>query len=140
MKATPGSIGYSASAFAAGAGLKAARLKNAAGTFVRATTLAIGAAAETTVAGLAADFRQNPVVNAPGVNAYPIVVYAYMLLPVDQPDRTIGGALVALLGWCLTSGQADAAQEGYAALPGGVQTRALAALHGITSGGAAIWP
>jgi phosphate transport system substrate-binding protein len=140
VKATSGSIGYAASTFAAGAGLRAARLKNAAATFVRPTTLAISAAAETTVAGLAPDFRQQPVVNAPGVNAYPIIVYAYVLLPVDQPNPMIGGALVALLGWCLTTGQADAAQEGYAALPGGVQTRALAALHGITTAGAAIWP
>lgn len=140
VRATPGAIGYAASTYAAGAGVGTVKLRNSAGNFVRATTLAIAAAGETSVAGLPADFRQKPLVDAPGVNAYPIVVYAYLLVPVEQPDRSIGEAVVALLGWCLTTGQADAAQQGFAALPGGVQAKALAALHGITAGGAAIWP
>jgi len=140
VKATPGAIGYAASPFTAAAGLRTVGLRNPAGNFVRPTPLGIGAAGETSVAGMPADLRTGPVVNAPGVNAYPIVVYAYLVVRADQADRTTGEALVALLSWCLTSGQADAAQQGYGALPGGVQARALAALHGVTSGGAAIWP
>ena len=140
VKATKGAIGYAASPFTAEAGLRMVRLRNPAGNFVRPTPLGIGAAGETSVAAMAADLRTGPVVNAPGVNAYPIVVYAYLLVRADQADRATGEALVALLSWCLTSGQADAAQQGYGPLPGGVQARALAALHGVTSGGAAIWP
>ena len=140
VKTTSGGIGYAGSAFASKAGLRTAKLRNAAGNFVRATSLGIGAAGETVVAGLAPDLRQGPVVAAAGVNAYPIVVPAYVLVQADQADRAVGEALIAFLGWALTSGQADAAQAGFAALPGGIQAKALAALHGITSGGTPIWP
>jgi ABC-type phosphate transport system substrate-binding protein len=68
------------------------------------------------------------------------VLIAYLLVPLDQADRPTAQALVALLGWCLTTGQADAAQEGYAALPGGIQVKALAALHRVTGAGSPIWP
>ncbi len=140
VKAIEGTIGYAGSTIAGSAGLRTVKLKNPAGTFVRATSLAIGAAGETSVAGLLPDFRQPPVINAPGINAYPIVVYAFVLVRVEQADRTAGQALVAFLAWALTSGQADAPQAGFAALPGGVQSKALAELHRVTSGGSPIWP
>ena len=140
VKAVEGAIGYAGSTIAGSAGLRTVKLKNPAGTFVRATSLAIGAAGETSVAGLLPDFRQPPVINAPGINAYPIVVYAFVLVRVEQADRSAGQALVAFLAWALTSGQADAPQAGFAALPGGVQSKALAELHRVTSGGSPIWP
>ena len=140
VKAIEGAIGYAGSTIAGSAGLRTVKLKNPAGTFVRATSLAIGAAGETSVAGLLPDFRQTPVINAPGINAYPIVVYAFVLVRVEQADRAAGQALVAFLAWALTSGQVDAPQAGFAALPGGVQSKALAELHRVTSGGSPIWP
>jgi phosphate transport system substrate-binding protein len=140
VKASVGAIGYAASTFAAQAGLRTAKLRNQAGNFVRPTTLGIAAAGETSVAALTPDFREPPVVNAPGVNAYPIVLYADVLVRTEVPDHGTAQALVALFAWCLTTGQTDAAQAGYAALPGGVQLKALASLHAVTSGGTRVWP
>jgi len=44
------------------------------------------------------------------------------------------------MAWALTEGQTGEADLGYAALPAPVQEKALAELHQITSGGAAVWP
>jgi phosphate transport system substrate-binding protein len=140
VAAKAGAIGYVGLAYAGPAQLPTARLRNQAGSFVQASTLSIGAAGETGGAGFPADFRQPPVIDAPGINAYPIVTYVYFLVRVDQADAARGQALLALIAWAITTGQVDTARLGYAPLPGSVQQQVRAALHTVTSGGKPIWP
>ena len=47
---------------------------------------------------------------------------------------------MAFAAWALTQGQAMEEGLGFAPLPKDVQTKALDALHTITSGGSPIWP
>jgi len=140
VKQNPGGFGYVELNYAATAKLTAAKLKNADGKFVAGSTEGATAAADAAVSTFPADFRQAPIINGPGAGTYPIAAYTYLLVYVDQEDLAKGQALVSLIEWCLTEGQASEAQLGYAPLPASVQEKALAQLHLITSGGTAIWP
>jgi phosphate transport system substrate-binding protein len=137
---TRGAVGYTTLSAAAKAGLAAAALKNPAGQFVTASPTSIAASGDATAAGFPADFRSDPLVNAQGVHSYPIVAYAYLLIDKDQPDSATAQALISLITWSLTNGQADDGPNGYAPLPGVIQQKVLAALHTVTSGGTPVWP
>lgn len=140
VKQTPGAIGYVELSYAVKAKLPTVALKNAAGTYVAGSVPSTTAAAEAAIASLPADFRQKPIINGAGDQTYPIVSYTYILLTTDQQDLQQGRALIAFLQWALTTGQADEEALGYAPLPEAVRTKAVAALHTVTSGGSPIWP
>ncbi len=135
-----GGVGYVELNYAAQAQIPSANLKNADGKFVPGSTAGVTAAAESVAADFPADARQKPIINAAGADTYPIASYTYLLVYQDQKDATKGQALVALIAWMLTDGQAQEEALGYAPLPAPVQEKALASLHTITSGGSPIWP
>ncbi len=139
-KQTSGAIGYVELQYAAQAGLATAALKNADGAFVQGSVDGVTAAADAAAASFPADFRQDPIINGPGAATYPIASFTFLLLYVDQKDQAKGQALIALVYWALTDGQALEKGLGYAPLPAAVQAKAIAALHTITFGGAPIWP
>ena len=135
-----GGVGYVELNYATQAQIPSANLKNADGKFVAGSTAGVTAAAESVAADFPADARQKPIINGAGADTYPIASYTYLLVYQDQKDATKGQALVALIAWMLTDGQAQEEALGYAPLPAPVQEKAIATLHTITSGGAPIWP
>ncbi len=145
VASTNGAIGYMEYAYAQNAGLKMARLKNPAGTFVSPSTYAFSAAANATVATIPADLRAAPIVQAPGTTSWPISAYSYIFV-YKQAEGLQGASeakaqmFVAYLNWALTTGQSFSRSMGYAPLPTSVRTKALAQVHQITWGGSAIWP
>ena len=140
VKNTPGAVGYVELQYAAQAKLTSAKLKNADGKFVAGSTAAVTAAANAALPTFPADFRQAPIINGPGPDTYPIAAYTYLLLYQDQKDKDKGSDIVAFTAWALTDGQALEESLGFAPLPKDVQTKALAALHTVTSSGSPIWP
>jgi phosphate transport system substrate-binding protein len=140
VKQTPGAVGYVELQYATQAGLSSALVKNAAGTYVPGSTAGVTAAAEAAASSFPADFRQAPIINGAGDQTYPIATYTYLLVYKDQKDATKAQALIALIYWALTDGQAAEESLGYAPLPKTVDEKALAELHQITAGGAPVWP
>ncbi len=140
VKQSSGAIGYVELSYATTANLTSAALKNANGKFVAGSIDGVVAAAAAAAADFPADFRAKPIVNGTGDTTYPIATYTYLLVYQDQKDATKGQALLAFLYWALTDGQKEEAGLGYAPLPSDVQTKALAELHQITTGGSPIWP
>jgi len=140
VKQTEGAVGYVELNYAVQAGLASAKLQNADGNFVAGSTEGVTAAAEAAVAAIPADFRQAPIINGAGPNTYPIAAYTYLLVYREQSDAAKGQALVALMYWALTDGQAEEGGLGYAPLPGAIQQKAIDLLHTLTAGGQPIWP
>jgi phosphate transport system substrate-binding protein len=112
-----------------------AAIANQSGEFIapsiEATTLA--------ASGLAAripannDFRLS-IVNAEGAGAYPISSWTYLLVAPHFEDCGKGRALLDLIRWALTEGEADAVALHYAPLSEEVRDRALSALEVVTCG------
>jgi phosphate transport system substrate-binding protein len=140
VKQTPGAVGYVELQYAAQANLTSVKLKNADGKFVAGSVDGVVAAAANAIADVPADFRASPIINGAGADTYPIASYTYLLIYQDQKDVDKGKTLVALAYWALTDGQALEKDLGFAPLPAEIQTRALAVLHSITTGGSPIWP
>jgi len=140
VKQTEGAVGYVELNYAAQAQLAMADLKNADGQFVAASTDGVTAAAASVAAQFPADFRQPPIINAKGADAYPIASYTYLLMDENQKDATKGQAIVAFTWWALNDGQGMEKDLGYAPLPKTVQEKAVDQLHKIQAGGSALWP
>jgi phosphate transport system substrate-binding protein len=140
VKAVDGAVGYVELQYAVVSGLGSAEVKNAAGKWVAGSSAGVTAAADAVLADFPADFRQAPIINAPGDDAYPIASYTYILAYGDQADASKGQALVAFLYWALNDGQKEEKALGYAPLPESIQQKAVEELHKITTGGAPIWP
>ena len=140
VKQTEGTVGYVELNYAVQAGLTLAKVQNADRNFVAGSTEGVTAAAEAAVDAFPADFRQVPIINGAGPNTYPIAAYTYVLVYEEQSDAVKGQALVALMHWALTDGQADEGGLGYAPLPSAIQQKAIDLLHTITAGGQPIWP
>jgi phosphate transport system substrate-binding protein len=140
VKQSDGAVGYVELQYAVVSGLGSAQVKNANGKFVAGSSAGVTSAANSVLASFPADFRQAPIINAAGDDAYPIASYTYILAYVDQTDATKGQTLVAFLYWALTAGQKEEKAIGYAPLPDSVDQKALEELHQITTGGSPIWP
>ena len=140
VKNTPGAVGYVELQYAAQAQLTSAKLKNADGNFVAGSTAGVTAAAEASLGKVPADFRADPIINGAGANTYPIASYTYLLVYQDQKDKDKGSDIVSFLAWALTDGQQMEEGLGFAPLPSAIQKKAFSELHGVTSGGAKIWP
>ena len=117
VKQSEGSVGYVELIYAISNGLPAARLKNAAGSFIEPTLESVTAAAASASLGPETDFRVS-ITDAPGAQAYPISSFTWLLLPkVPQPgDKS--KVLEDFVRWMLTpAAQRMAADLHYAPLP-----------------------
>jgi phosphate transport system substrate-binding protein len=117
----PGSIGYVELIYALQNKIAFGLVKNAAGTFVEASTATITNAAAGIAKGLPAntDFRIS-IVNAPGKDAYPISSMTWLLVYHKPVDAAKGKKLVDFLNWMLVDGQKSAASLDYAPLPAAI--------------------
>ena len=128
---TSGAIGYAELRCGEKSGLSIARIRNAAGEFVKPSTKSIGDVALAMESKMTDDFRVS-LTNAPGKESYPIVSFTWFYVPVHPQDLQRSHAVNEYLSWVYASGQEIAQAQGYAPLPPSVlqKVRAkVAALH-----------
>jgi phosphate transport system substrate-binding protein len=120
IKQVPGSIGYVELAFAEKNNITFASVQNAKKKFIVPSLASTSSAASGVK--LPAHFREMAT-NTQNADGYPIVGFTWILIyPNAKPE------VKKFVRWCLTTGQKSAAKYDYAALPDGVQKRAVAAL------------
>ena len=128
---TSGAIGYAELRCGEKSALSIARIRNAAGEFVKPSTKSIGEAALAMESKMTDDFRVS-LTNAPGRGSYPIVSFTWFYVPVHPQDVQRSRAVNEYLSWGYASGQEIAQAQGYPTLPPAVlqKVRAkVAALH-----------
>jgi phosphate transport system substrate-binding protein len=115
-----GSIGYVELIYALQNNINYAWVKNASGTWLKATTEGVSAAAAG--AKIPADYRVS-ITNAPGKDAYPISSFTWLLIPNPPKDANNGKAIKDFLGWMLEKGESETSALHYAPLPDSVVAR-----------------
>jgi phosphate transport system substrate-binding protein len=110
-----GSIGYIELIYAVQNNIPYGVVKNAAGTFVKASLDSVTAAAASAKT-MPADFRVS-ITNAPGKDAYPISSFTWLLIPEQSKDSAKGKIIADFLNWMVDDGQKQTAQLTYAPLP-----------------------
>jgi phosphate transport system substrate-binding protein len=115
IRQLPGSIGYVELIYAVQNNITYGIVKNAAGSFVKASLESVTAAAASSPK-MPADFRVS-ITNAPGKDAYPISSFTWLLIPEQSKDATKGKILADFLNWMVTDGQKMTAALSYAPLP-----------------------
>jgi phosphate transport system substrate-binding protein len=114
VKQTPGSIGFIEYGFAKFAGVAMAYLENRQGNFVAPTP-------ESGQAALASEPMPPHMLlwlpDPAGPDSYPIVTYSWLLFYRRYDDPAMTRTIHSLLEYCLTEGQAMAAELGYIPLP-----------------------
>ena len=123
---TPGSIGYVELAFAVAQNLPYGSVKNRSGNYVTPSSKSVTSAINKSIVALNANIK-TPIVDAAGVNSYPISGLTYVLLYKDG-----GGKAVKLWQWVMDKGQqAMAVDLLYAPLPASLLKINLASLKSI---------
>lgn len=130
IRNTPGGIGYIELAYALQNHLPYGPIENREGNFVLPTTANNQSALSTGVARMEKDIR-SLVVNAPGINSYPIVGYSYALVEKYPKNKAKAREVVNFLRWTVTEGQRYAAELKYVPLAPAVQHLALANLNEV---------
>jgi phosphate transport system substrate-binding protein len=113
---TAGAIGYAELRCGEGFGLSIARIRNAAGEFVKPSTKSISDVALAMESKMTDDFRVS-LTNAPGKESYPIVSFTWFYVPVHRQDLQRSHAVKEYLSWVYASGQEIAQAQGYVPLP-----------------------
>jgi phosphate transport system substrate-binding protein len=113
---TPGAIGYAELRCGENSGLSIARIRNAAGEFVKPSTKSISDAASAMESKMTGDFRTS-LTNPPGKESYPIVSFTWFYVPAHPQDLQRSRAVKEYLSWVYASGQEIAQAQGYAPLP-----------------------
>ncbi|MGA7380718.1 MAG: phosphate ABC transporter substrate-binding protein PstS, partial [Terriglobales bacterium] len=97
-----GSIGYIELIYAIENKISYGIVKNAAGSYVKASLASVTAAAAS-VKSMPADFRVS-ITNAPGKDAYPISSFTWLLIPAQSKDSQKGKILADFLAWMVADG------------------------------------
>ena len=126
---TDGAIGYVDLADALKAKLVFASVQNSAGNFMAPTAEATKAAVEG--ATVKPDLTYAPQ-NAPGEKAYPITAPTFLIVYAAQTDPAKSKTLKTYLQYVLTTGQKQAGNLGYVAIPDALATKAIAQIDKIT--------
>ena len=124
-----GGIGYVELIYAVQNHITSGSVKNAAGTFVKASLDSVTAAAAS-VKNMPADFRVS-ITNPPGKDAYPIASFTWLLIPATSKDAAKGKILADFLNWMVDDGQKMTADLTYAPLPEGVAAKVKAAIKQV---------
>ncbi len=130
VKQTPYSIGYVELIYAVQNKLSYGKVRNAAGSFIKADLASVTAAAAGAAANMPEDFRVS-ITNAPGKTAYPISTFTWLLIPQKFEDAAKKQAVTEFLKWMLTEGQGMTESLTYAKLPKPVVTKELDAIAKI---------
>jgi phosphate transport system substrate-binding protein len=122
---TAGAIGYAELRCGEGSGLSIARIRNAAGEFVKPSTKSVSDAALAMESKMTSDFRAS-LTNPPGKESYPIASFTWFYVPAHPQDSERSRAVKEYLSWVYSSGQEIAQAQGYASLPPSVLQRVRA--------------
>jgi phosphate transport system substrate-binding protein len=135
VRQVPGAIGYVEQVFARQQGLPMASILNRHGDFVAPSIEATSRAAEGVLERVVetGDFRQS-IVDPETEGAYPISSWTYLLLEPHMADCRKAGALLDVIRWAITEGDAHARELHYAPLPDGVRPLVLERLDTVTCG------
>jgi phosphate transport system substrate-binding protein len=128
IRQLPGSIGYVELIYAVQNKIPYGVVKNAAGTYVKASLESTTAAAAS-VKTMPADFRVS-ITNAPGKDAYPISSFTWLLIPAQSKDNK-GKILADFLTWMVDDGQKMTQELTYAPLPESVAQKVKAAIKEV---------
>ncbi len=115
VKELGGSIGYVEYIYALRNHLSYGRVRNRNGDFVAANLESIQLAASRPIPDL--NKSKLSLVDAPGMGAYPIASFIWIVIPAHFADDQKRQAIASFLKWMLGTGQRQAAALGYAALP-----------------------
>jgi phosphate transport system substrate-binding protein len=124
-----GAIGYVELIYAVQNKIPYGTVKNAAGSFVKASLESVTAAAGS-MKEIPADFRVS-ITNAPGKDAYPISSFTWLLIPAQSKDAAKGKILADFLNWMVDDGQKMTAALTYAPLPENLAQKVKAAIKQI---------
>jgi phosphate transport system substrate-binding protein len=124
-----GGIGYIELIYAVQNKIDYGLVKNAGGTFVKASLESVTAAAAS-VKSMPADFRVS-ITNAPGKDAYPISSFTWLLIPEKSKEAAKGKILADFLNWMVDDGQKMTAELTYAPLPGNVAEKVKGAIKSV---------
>jgi phosphate transport system substrate-binding protein len=130
VKNTPNSIGYVELIYAESNKIPYGNVKNAAGTFVKASLAAVSAAAAGVGKDMPDDFRVS-ITNAPGKASYPISTFTWLLIPEKFSDAAKRDAIKGFLKWALGEGQNYAEALSYAKLPKEVVAKETKAINKV---------
>jgi phosphate transport system substrate-binding protein len=121
-----GGIGYIELIYAVQNKIDYGLVRNAAGTFIKASLESVTAAAAS-AKSVPADFRVS-ITNAPGKDAYPISSFTWLLIPEKSKDAAKGKILANFLTWMVDDGQKMTADLTYAPLPENVAQKVKGAI------------
>ena len=130
VKNTPNSVGYVELIYAESNKIPYGNVKNAAGSFVKASLEAVSAAAAGAAKEMPEDFRVS-ITNAPGKASYPISTFTWLLIPEKFSDAAKRDAIKGFLKWALSDGQNFAESLSYAKLPKEVVSKELKAINKV---------
>ncbi len=126
IRQLPGSIGYVELIYALQNNINFGAVRNAAGSWVKASIQGVTAAAAT--AKVPADYRVS-ITNAPGADSYPISSFTYLLIPTTPKDAANEKVIKDMLSWIVKSGESEVASLSYAPLPQNVADRVLQTVY-----------
>ena len=126
VRQMPGAIGYVELIYALQNHISYGYLRNAAGTWLKATIEGVTDAAGS-LKTMPADFRVS-ITNAPGKDAYPISSFTYLLVPLQPTDAAKEKVIKDFLNWMLDHGEGEVSTLDYAPLPGSVADKVRAAV------------
>jgi phosphate transport system substrate-binding protein len=129
IKQTPNSLGYVELIYAIQNKMPYGKVRNSAGTPVKADLASVTAAAAG--AGMPADFRVS-ITNAAGQDAYPVSSFTWLLIPSKIQDQAKKKVIKEFLQWMLSDGQNMVEALSYAKLPKEVvamEQKAIAAIE-----------
>jgi phosphate transport system substrate-binding protein len=124
---TPGAVGYAELRCGENSGLQTARIRNAAGEFVKPSAKSIRDVALAMESKMTDDFRVS-LSNAPGKECYPIVSFTWVYVPLHPQDLQRSRAVNQYLNWVYASGQEIAQAQGYSSLPPSILQKVRAKL------------
>lgn len=130
VKETPNAIGYVELIYAIQNKMPYGRVRNAAGSFMKADLNGVTAAAAAAAKSMPDDFRVS-ITNPDGKTAYPISSFTWLLIPTQIPDAAKRDALKGFLKWMMTDGQKFAEPLAYAKLPKEVVEKEMKAIAKI---------
>ena len=124
-----GSVGYVELIYALQNNIPYGSVRNAAGTFLKASLESVTAAAAS-APKMPADFRVS-ITNSPGKDAYPISSFTWLLIPVQSKSAADGKILVDFLNWMVSDGQKLTSALSYAPLPENVAAKEMEAIKQV---------
>jgi phosphate transport system substrate-binding protein len=129
IRQLPGSIGYIELIYALQNHINFGAVKNASGSYIKATIQGVTDAADS-VKNMPADYRIS-ITNAPGASAYPISSFTYLLIPAQPINPANQKTLKDMLSWMVNSGEGEVSSLSYAPLPPTLAQKVLKTIYAL---------